>query len=284
MKATSISIKLSAGCNANCPFCISKTTFKPNKKYTDCPKDNLIKGLSFAEYNKVDTVLITSDGEPLTRFAAVGETLSLINRAFRFPVKELQTNGSLLTDEILDYYTPILNVISISAADIDPAKSNEIMKMKRLSFEEAIKLIKNHPRARNLMIRLSLNMTNQFSVDKLPTFVDYLVDLGVHQLTLRTLGKPTQPDKYPKITKWIEENSISQEETYNIIRLIAKEGIAVRPIDYNPDQWVYDYRGIGVTVASCWSAPIRGSEIRSLIIQPDGGLYTSWTERGSRII
>lgn len=287
MKATSLSINLKLPCNAKCPFCISRTTAKrgdDNKKLLA----SLGRALSYARYHNVDTVLITSSGEPLLGFPVVTKIVSKV-REHGIPIIELQTNGTKLLSRPEDVW-PLarldVDLIAISAAAMCPEESATIMHLKDYDYLDAAKAVVDSEK----MCRITLNMTRDFQLEKLIDYVDHLVGLGVHQLTLRELGYPpttnlddiTKPQQAAtKSMKWIDENKLEPELEMQVVEHVTRRSAQLWPLPHGGH--VYDYRGLGLVYASCMTEP-RNSTVRSLILQPDGGLYTSWSYRGSRIL
>ena len=106
VKAQSLSVNLNVDCNAHCPFCISKLTWKPGASSAFKVNEDL--GLSiqrletamqFACYHGVDTVLVTGVGEPMRNMQAIGVVAKTACDA-GIPIIEVQTNGTYLSDEV----------------------------------------------------------------------------------------------------------------------------------------------------------------------------------------
>jgi len=97
MKATSLSVNLWAPCNAKCPFCISRLTWKTGKHSNDLLIASLPKAYRYAKWHDVDTVLFTSNGEPALVASELATALD-VAASFGFPVIEMQTNGYAFTD------------------------------------------------------------------------------------------------------------------------------------------------------------------------------------------
>jgi molybdenum cofactor biosynthesis enzyme MoaA len=97
----------SAACIASCPFCVSCE--KPTKDNLT-PKEinwrNLKIAANLANRSNIDTVMITSRGEPLLFPDQISEYLNNL-KEYNFPFIELQTNGILLSRK-RDYYDKYL--------------------------------------------------------------------------------------------------------------------------------------------------------------------------------
>lgn len=84
------------GCNARCPFCISKMTSKKEVSVDlGVNNRNLLKALTLAWRSGVNTAIITGKGEPLLYPGHVDMYIRTMQEAAPFPFIELQTNGSL---------------------------------------------------------------------------------------------------------------------------------------------------------------------------------------------
>ncbi len=283
MQATSLSVNIPGPCNASCPFCISKLTGKYGQKFDLDALES--KAFRYASCHGVDTVLITGKGEPTLRNDLV---ILVIHRAYQdgFPIIELQTNGYKLWQDLTmleTYKAHHLTTLSISIADFSPIINNEIIHLpSHYNYLEVIQ------KANELgfLCRVSLNMTNSLTVDKIKDGAQQLKAIGVHQLTLRELGIPNHYDKNDikqvEVVNWIQKNSINDQELQKIIQEVENDDKILRTISYGPS--VYDYQGLSAVVASCMTDNKNPEEIRSLIFQPNGHLYHSWNFEGSIIL
>lgn len=301
MKATSLSVNLKLGCNARCPFCISRTTVKPSE-LVDAGrgfKAALTRALGFAAFHRVDTVLITGTGEPLLDVGTVC-TVAQAADDHGLPIVEVQTNGSFLLqfdgrvgavplDAIRDAG---VNTVAISVAAMDPVESAAIMGLpddyNYLGVARAV------VRA-GLLCRVCLNLTRDFDLTELKPYVDRLVRKGVHQLTLRQLGVPEvcrDDAAARRVVEWVEENKLEDELEVALEGRVISEGTFLRPLPHG--EAVYDYRGLSVSVSTCMTEldsdkflgpthPMQ-QKVRSLILQPDGHVYHSWNRRGSVLL
>jgi len=316
MKAQSLSINLREPCNAHCPFCIARLTWKPG----DVPPDDhpsvfkidpmtglssrrLDVALGFAKYHHVDTVLITSTGEPTLSMAAIGQIAASVQR-IGIPILELQTNGSNLLEKIENPFTTGdlvfggcladvlsavgINTVAISISSMDPIRNAQIMGLPiSYNWEEAAKAVVKA----GMLCRISLNLLKNEVVAEsthvkgwLDEVVKVLCGLGVHQLTLRDLGKPEHivpGEKSEQVAKWIDQNALDEKGIDRIDSTIIGYGTRLRPLSYGGS--VFDYNGVSVVMTGCMSDTAL-DEVRSLILQADGHLYHSWNYRGSIIL
>ena len=103
MNISTLSIMVGdSACNARCKYCISRTTFNINKKNKlFVPSKALIEKAArvFAAGDGL-TALITGKGEPA--LLPHQKLTNLIRILYQYtPVVELQTNGILLTDQLV---------------------------------------------------------------------------------------------------------------------------------------------------------------------------------------
>jgi molybdenum cofactor biosynthesis enzyme MoaA len=280
MKATSLSINLWAKCNARCPFCISKSTWKTGVQ----GNQRLVQRVHLAfGYAKWHNVLITSNGEPTT---VKDDMYTVIKRAKHrcFPIIELQSNGLLANPDELALQG--VTTLAISIADTDPAESANIMHLPK-TFNYYNVIARAHQAG--LLVRVSLNLTNKTLLElkeykRLEEYITSLKDLGVRQLTFRRLGWPTRVGRAGATKKWIQNNATGNNYAdYNgLAQHVERQGTLLRKLSYG--NMVYDLHGMSVTISTCMTDNTDPDEIRSLIFMPDGHLYHSWDSPGSILL
>ena len=291
MKAQSMSVNLVGPCNAQCPFCISKVTWKTGIQHNDLLLQNAHKALKYAQYHNIDTVLITGSGEPTMPKTYPDLRYLLIDvRNIGIPKVELQTNGVRLIDEELlkDLANLGLNTVAISIASPDAKESANIMKID-FNYWELIEKLKKY----GFLVRISLNMIkdNLKNVDiSLAEWAKELKKRGVHQLALRELGLPNidniQQDKQlvKNICDWIQEHKLKERDV-NFTLLydeIEQPDRLLRRLPFGIN--IYDYHGLSTCITTCMTDTVNPDEIRSLILQPDGHVYHSWNFEGSILL
>jgi len=266
MKAQNLTVSVPAEkCDKRCPYCISKITWEttPNSVLV---QRNISKVKRVANSAGVNNVLITSKKEPFMNYDG------LIWMANNFPDYwlELQTNGIELNKKAViaarDLYNAGLNVIAIS---IDQMKF-----VNRLS--ETLEILSKH----NIVIRLCINVTRYIS--DLYTFEEIMRNINnvgnVNQVLFRNINYPSSADRNNPVTKWIDENVdpdhyytyVDQMMHMNLkqIRTISQTGITT-----------YSYKGISVCFSDyCIQEAHKTDNIRSLVFQDNGHLYTSWDD------
>lgn len=301
MKAGVLAINLSLPCNAACPFCISRMTYKPGGN-NDIILSKIKKAVQYAMFHDVDTAMITGIGEPLLydQLPRLIETL----KSSGMPIVELQTNGTLLTPDLCKELSGYeLDVISVSAVSTDRLTNSWVMNCPAYDIKEAMQAIKDADMISRLSMNISRYMlapengewTHYFSLDtpgwppresEVRTGVSEFLNKdivsligGIHQLTFRELGAPVTNGK---AAEWVNENRlISKLIMFYLANDIAYDP-PLRDLPYGAK--VYDWNGIGVCFTTCLTNTPDTEHIRTLILQPDGHIYHSWDLKGSILL
>ena len=287
MKAQSLQCNLKGPCNAGCPFCIARTTWKTGMGDNQMMFNNLDRAFRFARYHQVDSVMITGTGEPTLLEDSVA---MLVDDARRhgFPSIELQTNGSVLAAKpqlLRDLTTIGLTCVAVSIASPDPLRNREIIGVDH----DYLQLMRKASEM-GLLCRVTINLVkgelDPLQPQGLRDWAKVLKDHGVHQLTLRQLGVPEfnelPTDAAKRVRAWVLENRIDDQGTVDIQVELEENGHLVRKTPFGAD--IYDYLGLSTCVASCLTENPNQDEIRSMILQPDGHIYSSWQLPGSILI
>ncbi len=279
MKANNLTICIDAYCNKNCPYCISKMTWSPTSNLT-LFASNLSKARKMAELASVNSVLITSKGEPLNNMSLVETCLLWFTD---FPL-EIQTNGNLLSSDMLQHLRKFkLNTLAIS---ID--KYEDIAKFKDI-YHEANKL--------GINIRLTIVLTSLWQMFDVKQFLAECYKLGVKQLTFRKVTIPDKVKGYEasKVIEWIkkhegtyeypdsdsEENESTQQEDFLYeITSMYNENNLIRVLSFGSN--VHSLCSMSITVIDyCIQESHNENDIRSLIYHQDGHMYTAWDKPSS---
>lgn len=281
----SLPLEGSPKCDKNCPYCVSNMTYgvRPDKKLF---LSNLSKAKTVARTSGVSSVLITAKGEPF-----LYQNMRTIGSQMREWPLEIQTNGKLLfslfedgdgdVDEFSGVVHEAFNVIAVS---IDEWETWE----KYQPMFEAFEIL-------GKIVRVTLNVTDKLLKDKsfdpigcgggwiFNQALRMAKDTSVRQLSFRRIVVPqyhTFSDASIQTMEWIHDHSC--EGIYNglLDSLAAQEKKFVRSMDFGAE--VYDIDGISVThFDECVQSGSEDYEIRSLIYQEDGHLYTTWDSPGS---
>lgn len=290
MKANNLSISIpNKGCKKNCPYCVSRMT-----GYMTADEElfinNLRKARHLAEMSQVSSISITGKGEPLLNLKMVRDVV----REFRdFPV-ELQTCGLELADD-----TSLVDLLVLEDVDIFA-----------LSFDnwsdfEAMKYVIERVNRLNRTVRVTMNVSDMLikpfkeAGSRVPEFMDYINECkkyGVHQFSFRRLSIPYGSCGTPegnRTANWIREHAKEDMNTgvgyYQKLLRQFSDACETDEIgmlrDLNYGAKLYTVRGISFTYFSyCIQDSSKNSEdIRSLIYQEDGHIYTTWNSLAGRI-
>ena len=285
MRAQSLQVNLLGPCNARCPFCIAKTTWKTGCKDNEALFKHLGRALRFARYHQVDSVMITSTGEP----TLIDGMYDVVAKAKHhgFPSIELQTNGMTLADrpEMMGGLETLgLTGIALSVASPDPQKNCDFIGVTHNYLELMEKA--SHI---GFLCRVTLNLVaGEINAEELPDWADLLVSKGVHQLTLRELAIPDFNvfKGSDAVSEWVLRKGMKSPAVRALQAEVSSKGTLVRRNSFGVD--VYDYHGLSTAVAlrddTCMSRNTDPNEIRSMILFPDGHIRTSWDLPGSILI
>jgi len=270
MRAANLTISIPyEGCDKNCDYCVSKMTGSIETN-TDLMLRNINKVKTLARAAQVTNVLFTGKGEPCLNWE---ELVDFIAKFKDFPC-ELQTNGIILNNNInlvdtLQFYG--LDVVALSIDKLE-------------QFSEYSKLFKRIQDV-GMTSRVTLNITNM--IPEITTFQDVVllcIAYGVDQLLLRNIVIPNNVPK-SKYTKWIREytNPAQYDKMVALMNEeLRKNGKFLRSTAFGMSIW--DYKGISVTNSDyCIQENSNDVDIRSLIFQEDGHLYTNWNSKASRL-
>jgi len=269
LKAENLTISLpNVGCNKNCPYCVSRMTGYMESDYWLMSR-NIKKVRKTAEAAEVTSVLFTSKGETLLSFDELKE---FANKFRDFPL-ELQTNGLLLDESILNALCVIgMNVIAISIDSIE-------------QLHMCMPIVRGIT-SRGMIPRATLNLVGIDCPSGLlcytPTqLIENCADLGFRQVTFRRIVCPENP-KHQATVEWIEKNipSVICDRFIGELDLAISYGKVVRIL--NSGMGIWDIGGVSVMYSKyCVQERDCGNDLRSLIFQEDGHLYTSWNSNAS---
>ena len=269
MKAQNLTVSVPTEiCDKNCPYCISKITWETIPDAVLVQR-NMPKVKRVADSAGVTSVLITSKKEPFINY----DGLIWMANQFSDYWLELQTNGIELnkksTRAIRELYKAGLNILAIS-----------IDKMKFLNrCSKTIELLSKH----NIVVRVCINVTKLIS--DLYTFEEIMQNIinvgNVNQVLFRNINYPTDADKNNPVVKWIDQNVIPDHYYRYVNQMLNMDLRQIRTI---PQVGVttYSYKGISVCFSDyCIQESNKVNDIRSLIFQDNGHLYTSWDDPAS---
>ena len=155
-----------------------------------------------------------------------------------------------------------------------------IDKMKFLNqSSETLKILSKH----NIVVRVCINVTEFIS--DIYTFEDIMriiINVGnVSQVLFRNINYPSSTDKNNSAVKWIDR--FADGEGYKSL-YIQMRGMLLKKVRTIPQTGIttYSYKGISVCFSDyCIQESNKMENIRSLIFQDNGHLYTSWDDPAS---
>ena len=268
LKAENLTISVpNAGCDKNCPYCVSRMTGYVTNDYPKM-KRNVRKVITVAGAAEVTSVLFTGKGEPMLAYQELIE----LARLFCFWPLELQTNGILLAggdDSLLSgLYDAGLDVIAVS---IDGARELE-------TYRDLFSRIKRA----GMISRITVNITDLLVGITFSDLLDYCRENSITQFTLRRIVTPENP-KDTATARWIAHHA--HDEDYRSVMdqaraWVSTHGKLIRTLNHGVE--VYDCGGVSFSYSDyCIQERNLGDNIRSLVFLEDGHLYTSWNSSAS---
>lgn len=271
LKAENLTISIpNKGCDKNCPYCVSRMTgyfeSSENDKYSYDIEKNIKKVKTVAIAAEVTSVLLTGKGEPMLAYDWVKKFL----REFSDWPLELQTNGIFLSNN-LEYVDDLSWYLNVLAVSVDS----------KGQFEKYLPLF-NKCKNNGILTRITLNLTDLLKDLSFDFVLKYCIENKINQLTLRNIVCPENP-KDEKTAQWIINNT--KEKVYDkflsdAILYSQEFGKKIRTLNHGVV--ITDIHGVAFSYSDyCIQERSNGNNIRSLIFQEDGHLYTSWNSRAS---
>jgi hypothetical protein len=268
LKAENLTISVpNAGCDKNCPYCVSRMTGYVENDYPRMIR-NIDKIIHVARAAEVTSVLFTGKGEPILAYRELIELAGLFN----FWPLELQTNGIGLSggdDSLLSgLYDAGFDVIAVS---IDNRKDLD-------AYRELFSRI---GRA-GLISRITVNITDLLGEIAFSELLAYCRTNEISQLTLRRIVTPENP-KDTRTADWIARHA--HDSDYRSLMeqarlFVSEQGRLIRTLNHGVE--VYDCGGVSFSYSDyCIQEHNLGDNVRSLVFLEDGHLYTSWNSPAS---
>ncbi len=263
------------GCNQNCPYCVSKMTWNPLPDETQMYA-SIHKVKSFAERAGVTDVVLTGKGEPTLNY----EFISKIMPHFKEWPVVLQTNGTMFTENIShklrDYHIIGTDIVAVSVDDLPI-----------LTHYSKIGMFK-YMKSNHLIPRITVMLTPYAVRNCFEDWIDECLNIGIRQLSFREVTIPNyrmDTTLSNEAALWIEKNITTNFNVNKWIKNYYKEikqYSTIRQLPYGAV--IKDVRGISVTYFEyCVQDTHRNDDIRSLIWNQDGHLYTTWNSPASLI-
>ncbi len=277
-------------CVASCPFCVSCE--KINKKNIIEPKvnwRNLKIAANLANRSNIDTVMLTSRGEPTLFPDQITEYLKNL-KEFNFPFIELQSNCIPIAlnkekyrNYLKDWYNYGLTTIAISVVSSNEEENRKIYMPKADKYVDLAGLIK-FLHSFGFSIRLTCvcckNITD--TPEKISEFIKFAKDNKIEQTTLRPVN-----DEFRRKSaqEWIKKNRLDDEDKLKIKNFLDKNGTKL--LEIGRIGTIYDVNGQNV----CLSLPLNKytrdtnpENLRNLIFFQDGHIRYEWEMEGGILL
>jgi hypothetical protein len=284
MKAQNLTISVpDNGCDKNCPYCVSKMTGRTEPN-VGLMRRNIEKVRSIAD---VSSVLFTGKGEPLLNW----DELKFLMIEFKHLPIELQTNGLKLLELANARLRPPKTMLDTRLRGlIDCGLNVMAISIDRMEDFNTLRPVFDTVLEHGLILRIAVNISDMLitrpdagmyvSADVSERIVNASLEVGAHQLLLRRIAIPTGALE-SKYTKWIDKH-VPANMFDNISNALLRSLHVARPIRVYPHVKVYDYRGLSISLSDYCIQDSHGEgDLRSLIFQEDGHVYTSWNSRAS---
>ncbi len=231
--------------------------------------------------NGLVTVMLTGKGEPMLFPNQITKYIDCIN--FRFPLIELQTNGTLVGEQVENlkkWEEYGLTLVCLSMVHPDKAENNTIMRAPEgFDYWESVKVLQDI----GLNVRLNCTMVKH-GVDSLEK-VERLIDLAnlreVNQVTFREVTFP-EVGHNRTVIDWVKDNQTVglAKRLHHFLELKG----ATRLLDLPHGGIIYDWDGQNVAVSSCLTGTTDPDDIRQIIFFPDGRVAYDWRYPAARLL
>ena len=274
MKAQNLTISVPYnGCDKGCPYCVSHMTGIGEPNF-NLMLSNVQKVRTLAKHAEVTSVLFTGKGEP---FLSMDYFKILLKEFREFPC-EVQTNGIFLNknrkDLVEDLAIAGLNVVAVSIDDCS-------------YFAYYADLFRQLKEA-GIVVRVALNVWKKTQhPEGMAHYIKLCREHGVQQFLLRNITIPTGTLPSNSAAAWIRENVDKAFYASAVSKFLTDAKLDgapyIRKLRANSQGLtVWDYEGVSVVTSDyCIQDSAIDDEIRSLIFQDDGHLYTAWNSLAS---
>ncbi len=277
MRAQNLTIAIpNKGCDKNCPYCVSKMTGAISTNETLLLR-NLPKVKRIARAAQVTSVLLTGKGEPTLNLPW---TERLIEEFAEWPV-ELQTNGLRLAADMKNHNGAIIDKLAIAGLNLLAFSLDQITQ-----FDDLAPMF-SALRKRGILVRVTLNVTDLLDAEL--TFDEALQrckQSQAQQFSLRQITIPNHVnlsgDEASAVASWIKTHGKPELYDKLVGQMKERSTHLLRELPYGAK--VYDVDGVAVTYFDyCVQDNHGDDDVRSLILQEDGHLYTSWNSLASAL-
>lgn len=277
-------------CMASCPFCVSGVKpSKENLEETNINWRNLKIAANLANRSDIDTVMLTSRGEPTLFPEQITEYLKNLSE-FQFPFIELQSNCIPISINkekyekyLKEWYEEGLTTIAISTVSNRSELNRKIYMPnsdKYIDLQDLIKYLHSFGFSLRLTCVCCKNMMD--TVDKVQEFINFAKENKVEQVTLRPVN-----DEFRRKSaeEWIKENKLTDKQKQQIKDYLEAKGTKL--LELKRIGTIYDVNGQNV----CLSLPLNKytrdtnpENARNLIFFQDGHIRYEWEMEGGILL
>lgn len=291
MKFKMFSVIVGSGaCIASCPFCVScEKPCKENLKPIDINVRNLKIAANLANRSNVDTVMLTSRGEPLLFPEHISLYLDNL-KEFNFPFIELQTNGILLSTKrdvydkyLKEWYEKGLTTITISVISHRSEFNKKNYMQNKRDYVDLVELI-NYLHSHKFSVRLTCVMCKGImdTKEEVYEFIKFAKENKVEQVTMRPLN-----DEYRRESAhlWILDNKLTDEVKLDIKNFLEEKG--TRLLELDRIGTIYDVEGQNVLFSlplTKYTRDTNPENLRNLIFFQDGHIRYEWEMEGGILL
>jgi molybdenum cofactor biosynthesis enzyme MoaA len=291
MKARTFSIVVgNAGCNAHCPWCISRMTETNFELTRDINWRRFATACNIVQQARdgLLSVLLTGKGEPTLHVTQVYQYLRELQNHGNFPLIDLQTNGVLFDPEnedcllqsLCEWRDLGLTLVCFSVTHYYHDLSNRLMGIREnYDFRRAIKAV--HECGLGVRLNFTLLTNGVHTPEHLEHCVDLAAGYGVEQLTFREVTRPC--DSISKDHAAYVDAHKPIDACKTLFHYLEMNG-ANRLPDLAHGAALFDYRGQNVSVNHCLTDTVDPNDIRQIIFFPGGEICYDWKYRGARLL
>lgn len=279
-------------CISKCPFCVSCEKIE-GRQAPDVNWRNFHIACNLANRSNVDTVMLTSRGEPLLYPEMITNYLKNLH-PYKFPFIELQTNGILFMKDsgkwstynkeytLKKWYELGLTTITISVVsdEYEKNRQNYTPHGNYINLKEMINYLHSFGFSLRLTCILQKGITS--TTDEIKKFIEFAKAAGVEQTTLRPLNMEYRREE---IKSYLHEHMLTDDDKENIQRWLESHGTQLLVLDDIGTVW--DVNGQNVMFSVPLTANTRSTDPdnrRNLIFFEDGHLRYEWEKTGGILL
>ena len=276
-------------CIASCPFCVSGVLL--DCKNMICPETNWRNFdicCNIANRSDVDTVMLTSRGEPLLFPDQITAYLEYLQK-HHFPFIELQSNlipvgmnFNKYNDYLKKWYELGLTTICISVVSENKEKNqrNYTPDGNYMDLSDVIRRLHEIGYSIRLACVLCKGITH--TIEEVKKVIMYAKSLGVEQLTLRPVNNEFRRES---AAEWIKNHCLTVDDKQAIQEYLQTDGTILLNLDRIG--CVYDVNGQNVMFSEPLNKDTRDIDPengRQLIFFPDGHIRYEWEKEGGILL